>query len=152
MEISDFLYFIIFLGGGGKGAAPPGPVELDKSSLWMDLFSLDSVFLVIVTCNNCYVCNFHIRDRFFGDISHDKCWKKTFQSLQIWNFSWGGYPQTPYKALAIMSPHPPPLLLKRLSYGAWSLIVRVNVVLNSLISVVEVDSDWLFDNLCGSHL
>ena len=39
-------------GGGGKGeSCPPGPVEPDKSSLWMDLFSLDSFILVIVTCN-----------------------------------------------------------------------------------------------------
>ena len=39
-------------GLGGKGAAvPPGPVEPDKSSLWMDLFSLDSVIFVKVTCN-----------------------------------------------------------------------------------------------------
>ena len=30
-----------------------------------------------------------------------------------------------------------------------SLIVRVNVVLNR---TVAVDSDWRFDNLCGSHL
>ena len=30
-----------------------------------------------------------------------------------------------------------------------SLIVRVNVVLNR---TVFVDSDWRFDNLCGSHL
>ena len=26
---------------GGVGAAPPGPVEPGKSSLWMDLFSLE---------------------------------------------------------------------------------------------------------------
>ena len=39
-------------GGGARGAAAPlGPVELDTSSLWMDLFSLDSVILIIVTCN-----------------------------------------------------------------------------------------------------
>ena len=39
---------------GGKGSSyplPPGPVELDTSSLWMDWFSLDSVILIIVTCN-----------------------------------------------------------------------------------------------------
>ena len=29
-----------------------------------------------------------------------------------------------------------------------SMIVRVNVVLNR---TVVVDSDWRFDNLCGSH-
>ena len=28
-----------------------GPVELDKSSQWMDWFSLDSVILIIVTGN-----------------------------------------------------------------------------------------------------
>ena len=61
MEISDFIFhlfiylFIFFFGGGGGGARGqlPSPVEPDKSSLWMDLFSLDSVILVIVTCNNC---------------------------------------------------------------------------------------------------
>ena len=61
--------------GGAKGTAvPPGPVEPDKSSLWMDLFSLDSVILIVVTCNYyCLPFSFHIRGRFFGDISHDKC-------------------------------------------------------------------------------
>ena len=29
------------------------------------------------------------------------------------------------------------------------MLVRVNVVLNK---TVLVDSDWRFDNLCGSHL
>ena len=56
MEISDFIlfYYFVWEGGGGQGGScPPGPVEPDKSSLWMDLFSLDSVILVIVTCNNC---------------------------------------------------------------------------------------------------
>ena len=44
-------------GGGGKGeggSCPIGPVELDKLSLWMGLFSLDtikSVILIVVTCN-----------------------------------------------------------------------------------------------------
>ena len=30
------------------------------------------------------------------------------------------------------------------------MIFRVNVVLNR--TVVAVDSDWRFDNLCGGHL
>ena len=30
--------------------APPGPVDPDTASLWMDLFSLDSVIFIIVTC------------------------------------------------------------------------------------------------------
>ena len=42
-------------GGGGIGAAAsPGPVELDKLSLWMGLFSLETVksdILIVVTCN-----------------------------------------------------------------------------------------------------
>ena len=29
----------------------PGPVEPDTLSLWMELFSLDSVILIIATCN-----------------------------------------------------------------------------------------------------
>ena len=34
--------------GEARGAAAPlGPVEIDASSLWMDLFSLDSVILII---------------------------------------------------------------------------------------------------------
>ena len=36
--------------GGTRGAAAPlGPVEIDTSSLRMDLFSLDSFILIIVT-------------------------------------------------------------------------------------------------------
>ena len=37
----------------------------------------------------------------------------------------------------------------RIHFKRLSLIVRVNVVLNR---TVVVDSDWRFDNLCGSHL
>ena len=37
----------------------------------------------------------------------------------------------------------------RSHFKRLSLIVRVNVVLNR---TVVVDSDWRFDNLCGSHL
>ena len=36
-----------------------------------------------------------------------------------------------------------------ISQSRLSLIVRVNIVLNR---TVVVDSDWRFDNLCGSHL
>ena len=41
------------------------------------------------------------------------------------------------------------VLLDNYFKSGLSLIVRVNVVLNR---TVVVDSDWLFDNLCGSHL
>ena len=37
----------------------------------------------------------------------------------------------------------------RSHFKRLSLIVRVNLVLNR---TVVVDSDWRFDNLCGSHL
>ena len=36
-------------GGGAGGQLTPGPVEPDTSSLWMELFSLDSVILIKVT-------------------------------------------------------------------------------------------------------
>ena len=45
-------------GQGGQLSPPPGPVEPDKSSLWIedfhyskDLFSLDSVVLIVVNCS-----------------------------------------------------------------------------------------------------
>ena len=51
-EIQAIIRAIARVGGGGKRAAAlPGPIEPDKSSLWMDLFSLDSVILIMVTCN-----------------------------------------------------------------------------------------------------
>ena len=34
--------------------------------------------------------------------------------------------------------------------GKLSVIVRVNVV-NAVLNGTVVDSDWRFDNLCGSH-
>ena len=34
----------------------------DKSSLWMDMFSFNSVILIVVTCK--IVCHFHIRGLF----------------------------------------------------------------------------------------
>ena len=45
------LYKAIASGGASGAPAPPGPVEPDTSSLWMELFSLDSVIFIIVTCN-----------------------------------------------------------------------------------------------------
>ena len=41
------------------------------------------------------------------------------------------------------------LLLLLLFKSRLSLIVQVNIVLNR---TVVVDSDWRFDNMCGSHL
>ena len=40
------------MGGKGRGGScPPEPIEPEKSSRCMDLFSLDSVILIVVTCN-----------------------------------------------------------------------------------------------------
>ena len=41
------------------------------------------------------------------------------------------------------------MLTREIFKSRLNLIVRVNVVLNR---TVVVDSDWRFDNLCGSHL
>ena len=59
--------------GGEGGQLPPGTVEPDKSSLWMDLLSLPLVILIAVTC----ICFYfhgggyrpHYKARAFG--SHD---------------------------------------------------------------------------------
>ena len=48
--------------------------------------------------------------------------------------------------IAIMRPPAPPSGTRNL---ATAPIVGVNVVLNM---TVVVDSEWRFDNLCGSHL
>ena len=41
-------------GAGGRGLSG----QPDKSSLWMDFFSLDSVILIVVTGNNCFSFSF----------------------------------------------------------------------------------------------
>ena len=69
----------------------------------MDLFSLDSVILIIVTCNCLPFSN--SRSTFWRHISCQVL-KIGFRSLQIWNFSEGGHNQIPTRlvpsALAIM--------------------------------------------------
>ena len=84
--------------GGTRGAAaPPGPVEPDKSSLWMDLVSLYLVILVIATCN----CSpFSYSRLIFRRHLSLQALKIIFWSLQILKFSGGGYPQPPYNARA----------------------------------------------------
>ena len=103
---------------GGKGSSyplPPGPVELDTSScLWMDWFSLDSVILIIVTCN-CLPFSYS-RSIFRRHISWQVL-KRAFRSLQIWKFSGGRIPLDPLtrfvpSALTII-----PLRYKKSSYG-----------------------------------
>ena len=109
---------------GTRGAAgtppPPGPVEPGKSSLWIDLSSLDSVILIIVTCS-WIVCHFHVRGRLFGGIS--RSWQVmtiAFRNLQILKIFWGRIPrhQTPDPPTSLMPSglatmplphHPPPL-------------------------------------------
>ena len=43
------------------------------------------------------------------------------------------------------------LLAESMHIGNIVFLFRVNIVLNRTESIV-VDSDWRFDNLCGSHL
>ena len=74
----------------------------------MDLFSLDSVILIIVTCN-CLPFSYS-RSIFRRHISWQVL-KIAFRSLQIWKLSRRGYPQDPstrllHWTLAIMPPHP----------------------------------------------
>ena len=105
--------------GGRRAAALPGPIEPDKSSLWMDLFSLDSVILIIVTCN-CLPFSYW-RSIFRRHLSWQVL-KIAFRSLQIWKSSGGGYPQTHLQctcfrsALGIMHPPPPPTRYNKPSY------------------------------------
>ena len=70
-------------GGGGNGAAaPPGPVKPDtfNLSLWMDLLSLDSVALIIVTCN-CLPFSYSMS--IFRRHNSRQVLKIAFSSLQI---------------------------------------------------------------------
>ena len=115
-------------GGGQGGKLPPGPVEADKSCLWMDLFSLDSVILVIVKCNCLpFSCS---RSLFRRHILWQVL-KITFRSLQIWKFSEGIPPDPPtglvLSSLAIMPPPPHPRY-KRPSYGPAFLLTSVNTL------------------------
>ena len=65
----------------------------------MDLFSLDLVILVIVTCN-CFPFSYS-RSIFRRHISWEMP-KITFRSLQIWKFSGGRYPHTPAQASCLL--------------------------------------------------
>ena len=107
------------LGGWLVGAAAlPGPIESGTSSLWMDLFSLDSVSLIIVTCN-IIVCHFHIRGQYFRDISHKKC-QKSISEPQNFKAFLGRIPPDPppprrLVPLALMTMSPPPPVTKNLA-------------------------------------
>ena len=58
-------------GGQGGAAALPGPPEPDKLCLWMDLFSLDSVILIVVTWN--IVCHFREIEREIEKLVGPRC-------------------------------------------------------------------------------
>ena len=65
----------------------------------------------------------------------------------VFNFSWDlQSPQEKFKTMLMQNFGG---TTKSIIKSRLSLIVRVNVVLNR---TVVVDSDWRFDNLCGSHL
>ena len=84
--------------GEARGAAAPlGPVEIDTSILWMDLFSLDSVSLIIVIFN-CLPFSYS-RSIFRRHISWQVL-KIAFRSLQIENFLGEDTPRPPYKVRA----------------------------------------------------
>ena len=88
-----------------RGGSCARPVEPHTSSLWMDLFSLDSVILIIVTCS----CAIFI---FEADFSETYVMTSAENSVSeppdLKNF-WGGNPQTPLQG------SPPPY--KKPSYG-----------------------------------
>ena len=91
-------------GGGGRGGTlpPPGRVEPDISSLWMDLFSLDSVIFVVDFSDTYLMTNA----------------ENSVLELPNFKIFWGGYPHNPLQgsALEIMSPLPsPPLITKNLA-------------------------------------
>ena len=89
----------------------------------MDLFSLDSVILIIVTCN-CLPFSYS-RLIFQRHISWQVL-KIAFRSLQIWKFSGRGYSQTPYKACAFGThDNAPPLQKTKL--WLWALKKRHGV-------------------------
>ena len=89
-------------GGGGQGGSclPSGPVEQDTSSVWMDLFSLDSVILIIVTCN-CLPFSYS-RSIFRRHVScMTSAENRRFGASKIENFLGEDTPRLPYKALAL---------------------------------------------------
>ena len=81
-----------------RGGSCARPVEPHTSSLWMDLFSLHSVILIIVTCS-CLPFSYS-RPIFRRHMSWQVL-KIAFRSLQIWKISGEETPRPPYKA-----PHP----------------------------------------------
>ena len=93
------------LRGGNRGSCPPPPyldlLSQIHLSLWMDLLSLGSVVLIIVTCN-CLPYSYST-SIFRRHISRQVL-KIAFQSLQIWKSS-PPDPSTRFvpSALAIMS-------------------------------------------------
>ena len=97
-------------GGGGRGALypphAPGRVEPDVSSLWMDLFSLDSVIFVVDFSDTYLMTNA----------------ENSVLELPNFKIFWGRIPPYPLtrlvpSALEIMSLPPPPPYYKESSYG-----------------------------------
>ena len=120
-----------------------GVLRPDTSSLWMELFSLDSVILIIVTCN-CLPFS-GSRSIFRRHVSWQVL-KIAFRSLQTWKFSGGGHPETPPtrlvpSALAIMRPR-----YKKSSFGpvyasAETHLIEVCLVTLTVRSVCEREKE-----------
>ena len=109
----------------------------------MELFSLDSVILIIVTCN-CLPFS-GSRSIFRRHISWQVL-KIAFRGPQTWNFSGGGHPETPPtrlvpSALAIMRPR-----YKNSSFGpvyasAETHLIEVCLVTLTVMSVCEREKE-----------
>ena len=86
----------------------------------MDLFSVDSVILIIAI-----VCHFHIRGRFFGDISHDTSAENSISKTPNLKIFWGRIPpDPPYKARAFDTRDNAPPVTKNL---ATALPIRYRI-------------------------
>ena len=103
-------------GARGAAALPPGPVEPGTLSLWMDLFSLDSVIFYFD------YSDLQLFAIFIFEVDFSETYLMTSAENSVLEppnlkILGGGYPQTPPKrllpsALAIM---PPPPVTKNLT-------------------------------------
>ena len=101
---------------GGEGSScPPGPVKPDKWSLWMDLFSLDSVILTVMTCN---CLPFSYSRSIFRETKLMTSAENSVSAPQNLKIFWGRIPADPATrllllALSIMPPPPPNPITKK---------------------------------------
>ena len=109
----------------------------------MELFSLDSVILIIVTCN-CLPFS-GSRSIFRRHISWQVL-KIAFRSLQTWKFSGRGHPETPHTRLVPSAPAIMPSRYKKSSFGpvyasAETHLIEVCLVTLTVRSVCEREKE-----------